>query len=253
MFSLCNDLQGLTYFIVDSLTKTTTHENNSFDQQPYFISFDSIAQPAFAVQAGANLSITGLGHQSSVINNSKTAKIDSDPRLGLLAGLIGEFHIGKFICFRPELNFIQKGYHRDHYALESTQDARTNYLELPANFTLALPSTKGRLFIGAGPAIALGLSGNIKETDIFDYYGNQTIHLKFDGVEPVSDTKRHLKKFEFSLNAIIGYKITSKFFTAFMYTRGLTDNLARKDEYSEWKNSGLALKAGYYFTRNKKN
>ncbi len=218
----------------------------------FFISFKGIAQPAFAIQAGANLSFTDLGHKWGVIHNSKTAKIDSDPRLGLIAGLICEFHVGNFIGFRLELNFIQKGYHRDHYALEPTQQTRTNYLELPVNITLDLPSTKGRLFIGAGPAIALGMSGKIKETDIFDYFGDRTIDLKFDGVEPISDTKKHLKRFEFSLNAIVGYKITRRFFTALTYTRGLTDNLAKKDEYNSWKNSGLTLKAGYYFAGNKK-
>src|SRR5947208_1139219 len=93
------------------------------------ISTKSFSQAAFGIQAGPNVSFTQteMNNEDDVSNKAKW---------GLVAGLVADVPLGP-VSFRPELNFIQKGYKNETtstnlgIATTSVNKVRLNYIEMP--------------------------------------------------------------------------------------------------------------------------
>jgi hypothetical protein len=75
-------------------------------------------------------------------------------------GLVSHIPVSKYLSFRPELKYVQKGgnLEQDGYSDKMT----LNYIELPVNFVFNTHSSKGMFFVGLGPSFNLGLSGKSK-------------------------------------------------------------------------------------------
>ena len=198
----------------------------------------------FGVQVGGNLASTKLEYKLP----GGTISQDTKSKLGFLIGAVAEFPFTSSISFRPELNFIQKGYKFDLTESGSTytQDATLNYIELPLNFIYNAPAGKGTFFVGAGPNFSFGLSGKIKTTETGE--PNENSDIKFDGKENATSTDNnyHLKGFDLGGNLLAGYKLANGLSFNIGYTVGFLD--ISPDKEATHKNSGgLTFKLGYMF------
>ncbi len=204
------------------------------------ISEVSFAQ-SIGVQVGGN-----LASQSAKSDDTGDLTFSTKSKLGFLFGVVGDIPIANSLSFRPELNYIQKG---GKVTIPSIQENSTtlNYLELPLNIIYNMEAGQGNFFFGAGPSIALGLSGKSKFKDLEEGTPEETTDVKFDGKKQadVTDDKDHLKAIDFGFNLLAGYKLSNGLFANIGYTLGLS-NISPESGQSG-KNRGLTLKVGYCF------
>ncbi|HEX5152304.1 MAG TPA: porin family protein [Parafilimonas sp.] len=185
---------------------------------------------SFGITAGPTFAFYDI----SVGNVSVT----SDIKTGFSGGLVSHIPVSKYLSFRPELKYVQKGgtLKQDGYSDKMT----LNYIELPVNFVFNTHSAKGMFFAGLGPSFNLGLSGKSKGDD-GDY------DVKFGGGE-----EDDFKPFEIGLNALIGYQFKGGLFFSANSNMGL-NNVGNDFDYdSEYHNWYFGINIGFMFNSNPK-
>ncbi len=99
----------------------------------------------------------------------------------------------------------------------------TMWIEVPVNFVAKFPTSAGSFFVGAGPYVAFGISGNRKyDKDVTG--GLTTRDFSFGS----SNT---LKTTDFGLNFIAGFQLTNGLMIHGGYGMGLTDIRGSNNEY----------------------
>lgn len=202
------------------------------------------AQVQFGIQAGINMGNVKSEYEYMGV----TEDSDNKSKIGFLIGGVAEIPVSTNFTFRPELNFIQKGYKNDEseagYSYE--EKATASFIELPLNFVYNATAGTGTFFIGAGPNIGFGIGGKIEAEET---YAGETetseVDIKFDGEESPTDGKVHLKALDFGANIIAGYKMSNGLFFSAGYTMGFS-NLSPMENYT-FKTNGLQVKIGYMF------
>ncbi len=198
------------------------------------------SQMQFGVQAGVaisnvNRSVPGLSLPGF--------SIGSNHIVGPTAGATASLKIWKWLEFRPELNFIQRGSNISSSFVSYTVEGKytLNYLDIPLNVVYQHQLGPGKIFGGLGPEIAFGLSGKGKGDN------NQNVKIKFDGKDEISSDFLHLKTTDLGLSFCLGYQLHNGLFLNGGYYLGLTDIDPNKD--FDWKNHGFSIKVGYMFSR----
>ena len=203
------------------------------------ISYLTTAQ-TIGLQAGLNLASQSIGS-----SESGGFTISTSSKAGFIIGGVAQFPLSKFIAFRPELNYIQKGSKTSDGTTDESVIIALNYLDLPLNFIYSSDARKGQVFFGAGPTIGLGMSGYTK---IKSGAQELSVDIKFDGKseDEVTDEYGHLKALDFGFNILAGYKFSQGLFVNTGYTFGLS-NISTAVENS-LKNKGFFIKLGYCFS-----
>lgn len=209
-------------------------------------SFSATSQSTFGFQVGGNLA-------SVKYEDGSGKKTVNDPRIGAIAGLVADVPMG-VLSFRPELNFIQKGFKNTSNESVLGVDYNTekkltlNYVELPLNFVYNLQAGTGKVFFGLGPNFGFGLSGEAKSKfTAGSTTTEETIDVKFDGEKSPTDGKRHYKRFDVGGNVLAGYQSDMGFTFNVGYTLGFSDIAPNDNSDNTLKNRGLTLKLGYMF------
>jgi len=189
------------------------------------------AQTSFGIQAGANFA---------------TLKLDSDDediksKVGLVIGALADIDFGSSISFRPELNFIQKGYKIDESGYEETLSL--NYIELSPNFVYNFTAGTGKVFLGLGPSFGFGVSGRIKSKDGNDPEEEEDVDF--------GSNDDQVKSFDYGFNLLGGYKLANGLFLSAGYNLGLGNLSNLEGDEFEAKNRGFNIKIGYMFGGNK--
>ena len=111
--------------------------------------------------------------------------------VGFGAGVVAEVPLGTEFTFRPSLNLLKKGSGFDinfsdpslGYREETKFKVDLYYAELPLHFALNGSLGSGKYFIGIGPSLGLGLSGNAKVEYIYQDPG-QAVETETEEVNP---------------------------------------------------------------------
>jgi hypothetical protein len=171
-----------------------------------------------------------------------TEKVKSDYKIGLTAGIMLDVPMERNGSFQPGLNFVQKG--GKNVSGEGTDqeetDARLNYIEMPLNVVFRIPCSSGKVVLGGGPAIGIGLSG---KSTFKDNTGSETSDIKFGS----SSREHDLNFVDFGLNATAGYEFSSGFFIAANYTHGINKLLLDALEDDKLYNRAFSLRVGFLF------
>lgn len=195
------------------------------------------AQHSFGIQAGATL--------ANVKQKFGGESEQSDSKFGLMAGVVGNVMLSNHIAFRPELNYVSKGGKNEDNSTDVTVKTSLNYLELPLDFVYnTTPNKSGKFFIGLGPSIDCALYGKSKLEGSTVTNSESNIHF---GNESGDD----LKRFELSLNTLVGYEFTSGLFVSGSFNEGLTDLIPGEQDGS-FRNQYFSLKLGYMLHSAKK-
>lgn len=160
---------------------------------------------------------------------------------GPVAGSQGSVNLWKWLEFRPELNYIQRGAKIVSSFVSYTVEGKytLNYINIPLIVAYQHRLGYGKIFGGLGPEINFGLSGKGKGDN------NQHVKIKFDGKDKLSSDYLHLKLVDLGLSFALGYQLNNGLFINGGYYLGLTDIDPNKD--FDWKNHGFAIKVGYMF------
>jgi Outer membrane protein beta-barrel domain len=169
--------------------------------------------------------------------------------------------IGSALSFRPELNFVQKGFKLDFnqsesgFGIISKGNQTLNFIELPLNVIYNVSAGSGNFFLGAGPAIGYGISGKNSFTSVVmqpglpDQSTTDNSIVKFDGKKDedvaADDDNTHLKALDFGGNFLAGYKMSNGLFLNVAYTLGFSN--LDPNANSSYKTNGISIKLGYMF------
>jgi hypothetical protein len=181
-----------------------------------------VAQVRFGIQAGPAFSSMTMKADGLKLSYNKT---------GFTAGVLAELPISESgIHFRPALNFVQKGGELEGASIN------LNYLELPLDFVYKLEAGPGKLFLGAGPSFAFGLSGKSKS-------GGDSEDIEFGSGE------EEIKPLDLGGNFLAGYELSNGLFLSFNYNLGFS-NISNSEE-GKINNNYFGIRLGYLFGGNK--
>lgn len=120
------------------------------------------AQVSLGLRGGYTLSATQIknadGYKSNSIGTSSQLK-------NLHADLIVNVPVYRSLYFQPLVRYITKGAYlrplptKQEEYVESANQLKLHYLEVPLNMVLKFPLTVGKLVVGGGPYFAYGLGG----------------------------------------------------------------------------------------------
>ncbi|MCY7293189.1 MAG: PorT family protein, partial [Ferruginibacter sp.] len=122
------------------------------------------AQNKFGLQAGGAFSTYNV--------EAPGFEQKSDSKFGFTIGALADVDFGNSVSFRPELNFIQKGGELKTTTnfpggnLRSQNETTLSYIQLSPNFVYNFKAGTGKLFIGVGPELALGIGGKNESENV---------------------------------------------------------------------------------------
>jgi len=122
----------------------------------------AISQIKFGLQAGDDLAYQHLEYQSVIAGNSSFNK-KMIPAFHV--GITSQIKISGKIDIQPALLFIRKGskYYFPSSGITVEQKIFLSYIELRTPAVYNIPGRELIYFIGAGPEIAYGVSGKLKQ------------------------------------------------------------------------------------------
>jgi len=194
----------------------------------------------FGVNAGAAL--------ASMKGKYQGDSQKSDGKAGITVGVLADVPVAESFCFRPFLNFIQKGGKwKESGSGYSYDDKHTlSYIELLLNFLYCSPAGNGKFFAGVGPALAYGVGGKYKSKGTA---GGQTYNESGDIKFGNNENEDDYKPFEFAGNVMAGYELPGGLFVALSYYLGLSNLVINGDSDNSARNRYFGIRVGYFLSQ----
>lgn len=222
--------------------------------------FLTLLTPLFALHAQVSLGLRG-GYTLSAtqIKNSqgyKSNSIGTSSQLtNLHADLIVNVPIYRSLYFQPLVRYITKGAYlrplptTPGVFVESANQLKLRYLEVPLNFVLKFPSVLGKVVVGGGPYMAYGLAGTY-ELDVL-YNGSVVstdshaveFNYKDRGIAPGAQ----LSRFDAGANVALGIEFNNLMVLGANLSRGFL-NIDRTSS-ARITNSYFSLSLGILLDR----
>lgn len=193
-----------------------------------FSAVDSNAQAGrFGINAGVNFAnITGKDAKSE-IGESKI-------KTGFQAGITYDIGIADDFVIQPGLSYVQNGakYDGDFEDIAGNPKVDLNYLQLPVTFQYQPELGTGRLLLGVGPYVGMGV-GKVKLS------ADDASH-KFDWDE------LEIKKFDAGGKLLVGYQLSNGLSLNLNANLGLV-KLPDHDDPATINNTSFGVTLGYKF------
>ena len=198
-----------------------------------------IAQPRLGVHGGIVM--------SKAVETNTINQVVSNYRPGPMAGLLIGYDLGESnFALLTELNFTTKGlrfsgnqeFLGQTYATQGT--SYVYYIELPVQALYYSMLGAGHFFFGAGPYVAAGFQGKTKTT--FTINGESAVE---DKKTEFGSGYEQMKRFDYGVNGLIGYKLGYGSYLKVYYSHGLT-NLSNADG-AEYYNRVFGASFGFFF------
>lgn len=197
--------------------------------------FHAQAQVSVGVRGGINFfNINGKDNNGN--------KLDNRIKTGYELGLNIEAPLGNDFYLQPGLLFVDKGGKSRNVNNESLK-FNLNYIELPVNVLYKPELGHGKLLLGAGPYIALGVGGNVKN----DALGTKS-DVKFSSSVDNNSTAFYYRPIDAGIGLLFGYEFSNRVSVQLNAELGLVNNNVYGDGTS-YKNTGFGFSLGYRFAR----
>lgn len=188
----------------------------------------SFGQAKWGIVAGPQFS--SITSKNAVVNSGKeTSSILTGVRAGITVDipLADEFYIGTGLLYSG------KG------GKDKNSDVKTtlSYLELPVHFMFKPEVGAGRLVLSAGPYVAYGMGGKIKNTGLGDLkvYDDEALLLK-------------QKRFDAGAGINIGYEMPMGLYFGLNTDLGLINTADNTNNDRSFKNTSFGVSVGYKFS-----
>jgi hypothetical protein len=204
-----------------------------------FASVHSFAQVTFGVKGSFNM-------YNMTVKDIDNKKVETKMIPAFDGGVFAELPIVDEFYFRPELLYAAKGAKSKDASPEVT--SHLSYLVLPLEFLYKGDLSGGKIFLGIGPYLAMGIGGKVS-------YGSTDYDIKFKNDVSITDadsTVVHYKPIDFGGIIIAGYEFGNGFSFAINASLGLSNIESKFDGKqldSSTKNNGFGLTLGYRFIR----
>jgi hypothetical protein len=183
----------------------------------------------------------GINFQNINGEDESGRDLDYDLKTGFHIGVNAEVPVAPDFYVQPGLLFSTKGY-KDELPGD---DLKTNvsYLEIPINVLYKPTLGPGKLLLGFGPYIGIGVGGKIKS-------GSKDVDIKFANDVNSADFWRSSKRMDFGGNLLAGYELSSKISFQLNAQLGMTNLTPKRDGKKtdfKAKNTGFGISVGYRF------
>ena len=219
-------------------------------------SITATAQPTFGIHAGGIMVKT---------NSDTDEEISFKNRLSWRFGGIAIIPLTETFSFMPQLNLLSKGgkieesysedFMGDVITVDVTGNAKLIYLEVPLNVVYNRTGEMGGFFIGAGPSVSFGLTGEVDGNSKISILGQSesesfNFNVKFDGDDDPDpgDENIHLKRLDIGANILAGYQLSNGLFIKTTYNHGISN--ISPDEQAKAKSRYFGISIGYFFGAN---
>ena len=191
---------------------------------------------------GFNGGMTSASYKTKADGTTYTSK----SRIGFTAGFFTDVSITKKLSFQPALQFTQKG-GTDKESLDGSDYKLTlamDYIEIPFNFLYKFSSSKTTFYIGAGPTLSFGLSGQLK--------------LSADGEHNKADVnfgnsdEDDFKQVDRGADILAGFQFKSGVLIAVNYNMSFSNLVIHGDGENSFHNRYFGLRIGYTLQGKKK-
>ena len=189
----------------------------------------SFGQVQWGIVAGPQFS--SITSKNVPLNNGKeTSKIVTNVRAGITVDIpfAEDFYLGTGLVYSG------KG------GKDKNTDVKTNlsYLEVPIHFMYKPEVGTGRLVLAAGPYVAVGVGGKIKDTGFgdLDVYDDEASILR-------------QKRFDCGLGLNIGYELPVGLYFGLNGDLGLVNTAYNTDNDRKFHNNSFGVSVGYKFGR----
>jgi hypothetical protein len=158
------------------------------------------------------------------VSTSDNGSVDDAKMLvSFQAGIIGDIHVGSILYFQPGLLFTGKGT-KTQSGTEGSANwykATTNpyYIELPATLILKSPG-EVKFFGGAGPYVAMGITGKNKAEGSFfgaGFKSEKSIEWSNDDPTTLNNEEGAgfgiMRRFDYGINGTVGVEGKSAVFS----------------------------------------
>ncbi|HQV85140.1 MAG TPA: porin family protein [Chitinophagaceae bacterium] len=200
---------------------------------------------SFGLRAGVNFqNITGKDEDGN--------KLENDLLTGFNIGINAEIPLAPQFYFQPGLLFTTKGAKSEDLILGQTIKGKINisYVEMPLNFLYKPMLGQGRLLMGFGPYVALGVGG--KAT--YEGGGSSLSEdIEFKKTVKLSDPDDvfYVRPMDAGANLLFGYQFANKVSVQLNAQLGLTkinpEYEGASNDRTEAKNTGFGISLGYRF------
>jgi hypothetical protein len=205
------------------------------------LTFTSKAQDktTFGVRAGVNF--TNMNGEDL---NGKD--LNYDIKTGFNIGVNAEIPVATDFYLQPGLLFSTKGYKESIPGTSDDAKYNVSYLEIPINFLYKPVLGPGKLLLGFGPYIGLGIGGKIK-------YPGEDAKIKFKNDVSTADLNSdnaYQKGLDFGGNLLAGYELSSKISFQLNAQLGMSNLVPKVNGTkldSKLKNTGFGISIGYRF------
>ncbi|MEO6316974.1 MAG: porin family protein [Chitinophagaceae bacterium] len=194
------------------------------------LSLYSDAQIQWAIKAGAQLGSASYKRDGAKVATSAVA--------GFNAGLLARVYFDDKVAFSTGLQYNARGFTVKTLPGDTARTYRLNYLDIPLLLHIDLSKEKNNgFYCKIGPSISIGLHG--KEI----YSGPNGVEIRKKA--KLSLTGNYFGLFDASLNGVLGFSFTKKFFTEAAYAYGL-GNINNDPNGPNIKSRVGSLSLGWY-------
>lgn len=218
----------LKFFLIASIAGLLAVANQTKAQNT-----TTLPKTTFGIRAGINFyNING--------KDETGASLDNRLLPGFNAGINVEVPFAQDWYLQPGLMYIGKG-GKSRNSLGQDIKTHLNYLELPVNFIYKPELGNGKLLLGAGPYVALGVGGKVKGPNGAEW------DVKFKGTaDPNDQASFYYKKVDAGFGLLAGYEFSNRLSFQLNAELGLVNNSPYQDQ-SKYKNTGFGVSVGYRF------
>lgn len=209
---------------------------------------------AVSVNAQISVGVKGGIHFADVRTEGISNQYLPEPQVyeGFLLGAVVEMPLMNGFSFRPELNFVQKGFRAmEEFAVTDIDlpvgagmKTRLNYMEVPLLFKYAQGNDLAKWYVVAGPAISYATEG----------YVRPVVRAVIDFTLPAQQLNLDndiYRRWDASVTGGLGGEVKAgpgKIFADIRYTHGLANVFNNPIVDVKVKNQGFTLSAGYAYT-----
>jgi opacity protein-like surface antigen len=213
----------------------------------------SQAQQKVTTPGGTTFGIRGgVNFQSINGKDGNDDKLENDLLIGFNAGFNIEIPVAPDFYLQPGVLFTRKGTKSEDDVFGSAFESKVkiSYVGFPLNFIYKPTLGQGKLLLGFGPYVALGVGGKV------EYNGGganveQDIKFKRNVSASDPDDVFYLRKLDAGANMLAGYEFSNKLSFQLNAQLGLLDinpeYEAVSNDKTSWKNTGFGLSLGYRF------
>lgn len=195
------------------------------------ISFSFAQSLNFGIKAGVNFSTLAASSSGITLTSSSST--------GFHVGAVADIGFAN-LSLQPGILYSTKG---GTYGDASSGTAKLtfNYLEIPVNLLYNIPIVVGKIFVGGGPYVGIGVSGKatLSGAATSTGSGSESQNITF-GSGP-NDTKNP----DYGVNFLGGVRFKSGLALSVGYGLGL-GNLSN-DNSGKIKNNVVSVSIGYFF------